>query len=497
MNGKNSNSVQAFWVALGNLSSYALTILSGAILSRYFNKTDYGTFRQISYIYGSLLVIFSAGLPRVYSYYLPRFSISEGKAIVIQISRVLFVLGAIFSLLLFLFSGVIAQLLKNEQLEYGLKVFSPVPLLLMPTLGIEGIFSSYKKTFHLAIYNTITKLLTLLFIVTPVVLFHGTFISAIYGWVIVSFLSLLLALLFRRIPYVGVEKKSSTLKYKDIFDYSLPLVAASLWGIAIKAADEFFISRYFGAKTFAEYTNGFTELPLVSMITASTSIVLMPVLSKLLSEPNNLDQIKILWKSTLLKSAYLIYPMVVFFIFNAYPVVVLLYSKAYEHSAIYFQICMVTNFFNIIIFAPLVFAMRATRFYARLHMLIAALAWSGSYLVVLIFSSPIAIALFSVFLSILKVLIALNFVAKRFKVRMIDLFPVKQSLQIIVHTSCIMLLIVSGLKFISIENYIIEFILSLCIYVVLVLSTSYFFNLEYLKFLDPIISQIRRNLKKI
>lgn len=92
-----SNTHQAFWVVIGSLSSLSLAIVSSAILSRYFTKEEYGTYRQIIYIYTTLLIIFTGGLPEVFAYYLPRFNITAGKYIVWKITKTLFLSGLIFS----------------------------------------------------------------------------------------------------------------------------------------------------------------------------------------------------------------------------------------------------------------------------------------------------------------------------------------------------------------------------------------------------------------
>ena len=109
MLNKQSNTYQAMWVGLGSLSSFALGIVSAAILSRYFDKAEYGTYRQILYVYNTLLIIFTAGLPRVFAYFLPRYSIEQGKNIVWKVSKILFLFGLVFSLFLFVFSGIIAS----------------------------------------------------------------------------------------------------------------------------------------------------------------------------------------------------------------------------------------------------------------------------------------------------------------------------------------------------------------------------------------------------
>lgn len=267
--------MQVFWVGMGSLSSFALGIVSAAILSRYLEKVEYGTYRQILYVYNTLLVIFSAGLPRVFSYFLPRYPLEQGKHIVWKVSKMLFFFGMAFSIVLYAFSEIIAQILRNPELATGLKYFSPIPMLLLPTLGIEGIFSTYKKTIYIAIYNTATRFLMLIFIVLPVIIYKGSYIYAIFGWSIASIIALLLAIYFKGLPFKGIETETSNLSYNAVFSYSLPLVVASIAGIAIKAADQFYISRFFGAEVFAEFSNGFIGLPFVGMVTGATSMVFM------------------------------------------------------------------------------------------------------------------------------------------------------------------------------------------------------------------------------
>jgi len=194
------------WVGMGSLSSFALSIVSAAFLSRYFDKADYGTYRQVLYVYNTLLVVFTAGLPRVFAYFLPRYSLAQGKEIVWKVSKVLFLFGLIFSVFLFAFSGLIAFVLKNPDLAKGLKFFSPIPMLLLPTLGIEGIFSTYKKTIYIAIYNISSRFLMLLFIVLPVILFKGTFLHAIYGWIVASLITLLIAWHFNWLQINSLRK---------------------------------------------------------------------------------------------------------------------------------------------------------------------------------------------------------------------------------------------------------------------------------------------------
>lgn len=478
---------------MGSMSSIALSILSAAILSRYFDKNDYGTYKQIVYVYTTLLIVFSAGLPRVFSFFLPRYSIEEGKAIVRKVNKVLFLAGLIFSIFLFFFSSVIADVLKNPDLSYGLKIFSPIPLFLLPTLGVEGIFSTYKRTIYIAIYNTLSRLLMLLFIVGPVVIFKGNYISAIYGWLIVSIITFVMAYFFKRIPFKKIKKVNTSLRYKEIFAYSIPLVTASIWGIAIKGADQFYISRYFGREVFAEFSNGFIELPFVSMITGSTSVVLMPMFSKVFYENKGVDKLVGTWQNVLNKSSKLIFPLVIFFIVFANEIMVVLYSERYEQSSIYFRINMFLNFFNIIIFAPLFLAMGKTKLYAIVHMVLAIIIWSFDYILIQIFYSPIAIALNSTILNIVKIIFFVYLSSDLLKVKFLDLFPLKSFGVILMH-GIIMVTIVKAFQvYLSVNlPLFLQMIVCSLLYAIFLLITSKFFKLDYISIIKPLIQRIKK-----
>lgn len=102
MSTNNSNTVQAFWVMLGSLSAFGFVMVSSMLLSRYFDKSDYGTYKQVMYVYSSLIAIFTLGLPRAFSYFLPRVNKGQAKDLISKINLLLMSLGAVMSLCLFL-----------------------------------------------------------------------------------------------------------------------------------------------------------------------------------------------------------------------------------------------------------------------------------------------------------------------------------------------------------------------------------------------------------
>lgn len=484
--GNINKTKQAFWVGIGSFSTFLFTIAITAILARHLPKDELGTYRQILYVYNTLVIVFSAGLPNVFAYYLPKYELAEGKAIVNKINKILFICGLIFSLFLFLMADLFAVILNNDQLKSGLRYFAVIPVLLIPTLGIEGIFSSYQKTIYIAIYNISTRLFMLMAITFAVLIYGGSIENAILAWIISSSIALMLALYFKNLPFKNIAIKTPPLSLKEIFSYSIPIVLASLSGIALKAADQFYISRFFGPEIFAEFANGFVPLPFVGMITGAASTILMPIFSKLNQDKYAKDEIAILWKNTLVKSAYLIYPVVIFFIFYADPLVTIIYTDLYKNSVIYFRIALLLNFFHIIIFAPLLFSMGETKLYAQIHIFFAAIVWIGSFIIILIFNSPYYVAAFSITNNILLIIVSFIFTAKIFGLSLKKLIPFAELLKISLISVFSILITFTFLNIFSLSDQLIFLITGLLLYLIILFLAAQLFNVKYLNIIKPL-----------
>ena len=309
-----SNTFQAMWIGLGSLSSFAFTIVSAAVLSRFLSKTEYGTYKQVMYVYQTLLVVFTLGLPKAYSYFLPRYDIKYGNSIVNKINLIF----VVFAMLLYFGASLIADVLQNQRLESSLKLFAIAPAFILPTMGIEGIMSTYKKSYINAIYVVVSRISMLICVVFPVAFIKADSDTAICGFTISSAIICMIGLIVKKLPYKGVDSFKSDLSYKEIFNFSIPLMFASIGGIAIKSADQFFVSRYYGSEVFADFANGSTDLPFVGMVLGAAASVLLPVFSKSIATgTDSFEDIINLWRRTAVKSALILYPLIIFCIFFA------------------------------------------------------------------------------------------------------------------------------------------------------------------------------------
>ena len=116
MEQRSSKTLQALWLVTGNLCSLLFGLGSMAVLGRYLTTEQYGTYRQVLYVYQTLLILFSLGMPRAYSYFLVRMPVEEGRSFVAKMRRMFLGLGAGFAVLLYAGAGGVAQVLENPAL---------------------------------------------------------------------------------------------------------------------------------------------------------------------------------------------------------------------------------------------------------------------------------------------------------------------------------------------------------------------------------------------
>ena len=490
MSKNNSNTVQAFWVAFGSVISYGFILLTSMILSRYFAKGDYGTYKQVMYVYSTLLVVFTLGLPRAYSYFLPRIPLSEVKDTINKITYLFFLLGMLFSALLYFGSSSIALFLKNPDLDYAIKLFSLVPLFMLPTMGVDGILATFKKSRYIAIYKGLSSFFQLVCVSVPVIFFNGTYETAIVGFSISSLLICIVALYLKSMPVRNEKKLKSSVKYKDIFSFSVPLLFASLWGILMNSADQYFISSYFGKEVFAEFSNGWIDLPFVSMAIGATAVVLLPVFSKIINENQSAyQQIKPIWTSVFEKTVKLVYPFIIYSIVFSEVIMVVLYGERYADSGIFFRFKLFINLFNLIAFAPLMLAMGATKYYAKVIAYGAIATVILEFTFVNIIHSPYVIAVISVLSSMGVVFFQLRFVAKFLQTSVIDLFSLKLMFTIMLVSLPILLILYYILVvLLSIDNLMILAI-SLFVYGVTFFFVSKKINIDYLSLIKQLIKK--------
>ena len=391
-NAGRSRTLQALWLALANLLSLSVTLVMQAVLCRYMTTSEYGTYSQVLYVYNTLLVVFSLGLPKAYSYYLARVSPEEGRDVVRKLNGLFLLLASVFSCILLWQAAAIAGVLGNPLLAEPLRLFAAAPMLLMPVLGGENILVVYGKAHLVAGYVLISRAFMIACVVLPVVVFDAGVSGAIAGFVLASLVTCVAGQKLSSVPFRNVSPVKSRLTVRELLRFSMPVFASSMYGFVIGSASQFLVSRYLGVEDFALFANGYRELPLAGMIIGAAAGVLLPEFSRMSVEGADGGQFVRLWQAAVLKSSAIIYPLSVFCCVFAPEIICLLYGEGYREAAGLFRIVTLVNLARIMPYAPVLFALGRGKAFARAHLVTALLIVGLELWCVMVFPSLWAIA---------------------------------------------------------------------------------------------------------
>lgn len=368
MGGRSGKTIQALWLIGGNVCSLLFGLGTMALLSRFLTPQEYGTYRQVFYVYQTLLLLFSLGMPRAYSYFLVRMPAEEGRSFVSGMRRMFLALGAVFAASLYVGAGFIARALDNPELEPALRIFAPTPLLLMPVLGIESLLVALDRARLNAVYVFINRSLTAGGVLLPVVAGGYGVQGAVGGSVAAALLCLCIGSFIERLPFRGLERRPSRFPVREILAFSLPVFLAGVWGFVILSVSPFIVGRYLGASAFALYANGYVELPLAAWIVGASSVVLLPVFSRMRHEGGDRREIVGVWTSVILKSAKVIYPLAVFCCVFATPIMEWVYGAEYRAAGILLQLVTPVVLLRVVPFSPVLLALGKGRTYSNIHL---------------------------------------------------------------------------------------------------------------------------------
>lgn len=414
---------QAIWLATANFVSFGISMIMSAILSRQMPTSEYGTFRQVLYVYGTLLMIFSLGLPKAYSYFLARIPVDEGLDLVRKLTLIFLALASIFSSILFFGAGFISKALGNPMLEDNLRLFAIVPSMLMPVLGVENILVVYREARKVLLYVLISRIFTVACTTLPVIAGGLGVKGAVGGFALASIITCIAGLILSRVPFKNIENRKCKLSLRSIFHFSLPVFYSGIYGFIIASSSQFFVSRYFGVDEFAIFANGYHELPFASMVIGAVAGTLLPEFSRMYKEKKDNTEFLTLWKNVVAKSAMIIYPLSVFFFIYAPEIVKFLYGEDYARSAILFRIITVVNIARIVPYSPFLFAVGKGRLFANIHLVTALLMVSLQFLCVHLFPSIDAIAIIATSCTVLCLAAMLRFVAQLLKADISGIMP--------------------------------------------------------------------------
>lgn len=326
------------------------------VASRYLSLHDYATFRQTFLPYEITVPLLTLGIPSTIYYLLPRRK--DKLTLVFHSMLIMSITSFLFSTFL-VFGGieVLASLFNNPDLIQSMKWLIVYPFFQIPITLFLSVYIFEGKTKFIGMYSAIYAFIFSLSAILIVILYRDymdiVILKALLPMLGAIFLSYYMFKL-----YTSKDSDSQTFfeSSLSILKVSIPFGMASMIGAMSLQLDKVLVSSFGTTEEFAIYVNGAMEIPLIGILTGSISAVMIGEMSKNIKE-NKYEEALKLFRLSASKTALVLFPLMIFFLYNAKIFMLMLYSDKYTLSAFPFMIYLLLIPIRIVVFGSILIAM--------------------------------------------------------------------------------------------------------------------------------------------
>jgi O-antigen/teichoic acid export membrane protein len=334
MKASESSFKPALMLMSGRLAAFTVTFFSGPLLARVFTQPEFGTYKQFLLVAGTLFTLGQFGFSECLYYFLPAKPESAGRYAFNSL-LMLGSIGVLCASLLTLNSVRIADWMKNPELSAFLFLAGIYLVFNLMGTVLETTLICRKKFRWATISYVLSDVLRVAFLLIPAI------ITRSLEWAFIGSITFFMirvgtmATLFRK--EFGSEFRFDARLLREQFIYALPYSAYVTLFTIQSNYHQYAVSYHFDAATFAIYSVGCLQIPLVDFMATPASNVMMVQMGERLRE-GRMQPLRAIWHDTTRKLAFVFFPLVGLLMVNAAPLITLLYTKSYAASIPIFMI---------------------------------------------------------------------------------------------------------------------------------------------------------------
>lgn len=323
----------ALTIMAGRSVGYVVLFLLPLLLVRVFDQQEFGTYKQIFLLYGTILNLAQIGMSESLFYFLPG-AAQDGGRYVANSMLVLGGVGLLVGGLLYLGGDAVARWMNNPALAPLMPLLAVFFLLMLASYVLEIVMTARHHYARAAASYGLSDVARTAFIVAPVLMFR-TVASIFYGAIIFAALRLGTTLWYCRRQFGASLRPHGALLLKQAA-YSLPFALYVLFATGQESLHQYFVSSWFDAATFAVYSVGCLQVPLVELVSTSVVNVMMVGMVQAIRDGRESAVIP-MWHDTVRKLALVFYPLVAVLLITAQDIIVFLFTDLYAASVPIFR----------------------------------------------------------------------------------------------------------------------------------------------------------------
>jgi len=342
MPSDNSTFKPAFKLMSGRVAAFMITFMTGPVLARMFSQSEFGTYKQFMLVTYTLFLIGQCGLAECLFYFLPK-NPERGASYALNSVFMLFLSGIVCWLGLMVSPGRLAHWANNAELVQYIPIMGAYLLFMLMGTVLEISMVS-RKRYNLATITYVTSdLLRAAFLVIPA-LITRSLMWALIGSVCFFFLRVCAIFGYFRSEFRGRMRLDRVL-LKEQWAYALPFSLSVIVQVIQQNYHQYAVMFHFDAATFAIYSVGCLQIPLVDFLATPASNVMMVRMTEEQRE-GHVRHLLPIWHDTTRKLALMFCPFVGMLVVSAYRLITLLFTKQYAASVPLFMVWCLSIFFS-------------------------------------------------------------------------------------------------------------------------------------------------------
>jgi len=318
----------------GRLVGVLLSFCIPVALARVFDPGAFGAYKQLFLLYGTLFGIAQVGMAESLFYFVPSDRDRAGRYAVNSLLVLLWA-GAACAAALRIGRRAIAAWLGNEALAGAVPLLGIFLALMLASAGLEIVLTARKRYAAAAGAYAASDLARAALLVVPVLMVR-TLDALLYGAIAFAALRLVAAVVVLRREF-GTGLGADGVLLRSQLMYALPFELSVAVEVLQANWHQYAIAHRFDAATFAIYSVGCLQVPLVDLVASSTCNVMMVQMAEEVAAGRN-DAALETWRDAVRKLALVFVPLVGFLAVGARDLIVLLFTDVYARSVPIFMI---------------------------------------------------------------------------------------------------------------------------------------------------------------
>jgi O-antigen/teichoic acid export membrane protein len=323
----------AMTIMAGRTLGYVALFVLPLILVRWFDQEAFGTYKQVFLLYGTILALAQLGMSESLFFFLPGAERDGGR----YVANTIIVLGGVGLIIaagLVAGAETIAGRMNNPALAPLMPLLAGFFLLMVASYVLEIIMTARHEYGTAAVSYGLSDVVRALMILVPVLIFH-TLASLLYGAILFAVIRLGTTLWYCWKQFGRTLRPEWTLLGKQVA-YCLPFALYVLFQTGQDTLHQYVVSSMFDAATFAVYSVGCLQVPLVEVVSSSVVNVMMVGMVQAIREGRE-SAVLSMWYDTVRKLALVFFPLVALLLITAHDLIIFLFTDGYTASVPIFR----------------------------------------------------------------------------------------------------------------------------------------------------------------